>query len=326
MTGELALRRARLVGVVVPAGVGLLAVGVQVAILGDLPAEVATHWGPSGAEGFSPAWTVPAMTALLALALPIALGSTGLRAVARGERGYALRLMPALATGLSTLMGILMTGTLWLQRGLADAAQAPTIVPLLVAAMVAAVAAGVAAGLVQPRESSVPPAREPVTPVTLAPGETAVWVGRAETRGIVLAALAFATIAVGATAVISWVVGDRGVAILVAAITVVMGVLVASFTVFHVRVDRRGLTVTSAGRLVRLRVPAADVSSAAPIHVSGLAQFGGYGIRSVPGATSVVLRDGEALEVTRPGGRRFVVTVDDAAGAAAMLTAVAARA
>jgi hypothetical protein len=39
-----------------------------------------------------------------------------------------------------------------------------------------------------------------------------------------------------------------------------------------------------------------------------------------------ILRSGEALEVTRGDGRRFVVTADAAAAAAALLTAITDRA
>lgn len=45
----------------------------------------------------------------------------------------------------------------------------------------------------------------------------------------------------------------------------------------------------------------------------------------VTGATGVVLRSGEAIEVQRTGGRRFVVTVDDAQTGAALLGTLVAR-
>lgn len=56
-------------------------------------------------------------------------------------------------------------------------------------------------------------------------------------------------------------------------------------------------------------------------------EFGGWGLRlSVDRRFGVVLRAGEAIEVTRANGKRFVVTVDDAGTGAALLEAlIAAR-
>jgi hypothetical protein len=49
-------------------------------------------------------------------------------------------------------------------------------------------------------------------------------------------------------------------------------------------------------------------------------------VRLVPnGSFGIVLRAGEALQVTRRDGRRFTVTVDDAATAAALLEALSSR-
>jgi len=56
-------------------------------------------------------------------------------------------------------------------------------------------------------------------------------------------------------------------------------------------------------------------------------EFGGWGVRTsvATGATGVVLRSGEAIEIHRTGGRRFLVTVDDAATGAALLATLAER-
>jgi hypothetical protein len=44
------------------------------------------------------------------------------------------------------------------------------------------------------------------------------------------------------------------------------------------------------------------------------------------GTVGVVVRGGESIAVERSGGRRFVITVDDAATGAALLNTVAERA
>ena len=52
--------------------------------------------------------------------------------------------------------------------------------------------------------------------------------------------------------------------------------------------------------------------------------FGGWGIRwGIDGRFGIVLRTGEGIEVTGENGRVRVVTIDDAATAAAVLSAAA---
>ncbi|WP_062517350.1 DUF1648 domain-containing protein [Demequina gelatinilytica] len=315
--------RAAAVGVVAPAVLSVGALAAIVAMIGDLPDPVATHWSGSGPDGFSSPELVLVMTGAVGGALPIALGVSVLGSIRRGERGFVLRLLPSVALGLSTLMGVLMVGSIAMQRGLPDAADAPSILPVLAWGLGAALVAGATGWLVQPRHEATAPAAAPARPLALAPGERAVWVGRSEMRPAALAAIIGGVAVATLAALANWVVGDTAVAIVVTCVALLLAVLAASLTVFHVRVDASGLTVRSAARLVRMRVPAEDVASASAIEVSGLSQFGGYGIRHIPGATAVVLRSGSALEVTRGSGRRFVVTLDDAATAASVLAAVA---
>ncbi len=93
---------------------------------------------------------------------------------------------------------------------------------------------------------------------------------------------------------------------------------------FRVRIGARRTARAVAGGLARRsRSRPADIASVRAIDVDPFAEFGGWGLRyGLDGRYGVVLRRGEALEVTRVGGRRFVVTVDDAQTAAAALAAV----
>lgn len=315
--------RAVAVGVVAPVALCVAAVAIQLAVMGDVPDPVATHWSGDAPDGFASPTLVPVMTAIVGGMLPVVLGASGLRSIRRGERGFVLRMMPAVAAGLAALMAVILTGSLLIQRGLADAADAPSILPAMWVGLGAAVVAGAAGWLAQPRHVERRPAAVPVGPIARAAGERTVWVGRAEMRAPALAAIVAGVAVAALAAVANWLVGDTAVAIVVTSVAVVLAVAAASLTVFHVRVDAEGLTVRSAARFVRMRVPAADVASVAAVDVSGLSQYGGYGIRSIPGATAVVLRNGPALELTRQSGRRFVVTLDDPATAAAVLAAVA---
>jgi hypothetical protein len=97
-------------------------------------------------------------------------------------------------------------------------------------------------------------------------------------------------------------------------------------TSFKVRVDQGGITAWSAVGWPRFVVKAEDVESVAVVRVDGLGEFGGFGIRSSVGAKGIIMRNGEALEVTRKSGKRLVITVGDAETGAALLTTVAHRA
>ena len=103
--------------------------------------------------------------------------------------------------------------------------------------------------------------------------------------------------------------------------------LVAAMTVaWEVRVDAAGLTARGAWGWPRYHVPASEVVRADVTHVDPLGEFGGWGLRiagDTRGTVGVVLRNGEAISVERTGGRRVVVTVDDALTGAATLNSIA---
>jgi hypothetical protein len=93
----------------------------------------------------------------------------------------------------------------------------------------------------------------------------------------------------------------------------------------RVVVDAEGLRVTSLF-LTWSRVPLDRVAEARTGTVSPLREFGGYGWRiGKDGTRGFVTRSGEALVVERIGEPPVVVTVDDAAEAAAVLNTLASR-
>ena len=87
--------------------------------------------------------------------------------------------------------------------------------------------------------------------------------------------------------------------------------------VARVTVVPRGLAVRlGPGGLVRLRVPLARVTAADAIVVDPLAH-GGYGLRLMPGLRGVIFGTGPGLRVEQQDGPTTVVTIPDAAEAAA---------
>ena len=92
---------------------------------------------------------------------------------------------------------------------------------------------------------------------------------------------------------------------------------------FDVRIDERGVTARAALGWPRVRVPLEKITSADVIaEVSPLADFGGWGWRTVGAGDGVVLRTGEAIRIGRDRRSDLTITVDDAAGAVAVLNAL----
>lgn len=106
-------------------------------------------------------------------------------------------------------------------------------------------------------------------------------------------------------------------------------ILIGALFLLHGRVrvtaDRRGLTVAlGLMGFPRVHIPVEDIASVTAADVSP-ASFGGWGYRFVPGGSGVIVRSGPALIVTRRSGRRFTVSVDDAATGAGVLAGVTGR-
>lgn len=317
--------RAVWVALVVPAVATGIAVALQLAWLGQLPDPVAIHWGPTGApNGFAAAWTIPVMTAVMGLALPGVMAGVTIPALRRGAQGATFRFLAAVAAGMSVMVAVLSTWSVAVQRGLADAATAPSIMPAMLVALAAALLVGTLGWYAQPRQHHVVPGAAAAAPMPVAPGERVMWTRTASAARWLVALLLTVAVVLAGLAVVFWFTAPEAVpAVALAALAVL--VALATTTSFTVRVDRDGLTVTAALGVPRLRVPLDDIVSAGTGDTVGLGEFGGYGIRTAGHGSGVILRNGEALRVTRTSGRQFVVTVDDAATGASVLEGLVAQ-
>ncbi|MFI8524755.1 DUF1648 domain-containing protein [Promicromonospora sukumoe] len=300
-----------------------LAAGLVLSWRDSLPDPVATHWsGGGGADGFMSLGTFVAVlagTAAACIALFSAIG------VYWGRAESTRRLSAALNVWIGGFVGTILAGGLWAQRGLADATEARIPVWLVAVATLGPAVLAVVAALLVPGDPHTP-ATAPVGPdaarAELAPDERAAWIGQAGTsRGAMVLEIGIALL----TAALA-VMTQLWVMLVVPALLVLLFLAMLSFTV---RVDRSGLTVRSALGWPRIQIPADEVVLASATQVNPLGDYGGWGWRVAldgSGRTGVVLRKGEALQVDRTAGRGFVVTVDGAAGAAALLNTMAERA
>lgn len=303
------------------APLALTASGTALALswVDDLPDPVATHWGADGtADGF-----LSLVGALVPFVVPAVAVSVGawLLALLAGRSASTRRGAAATAVGTTTLLGVLVVGSVAQQRGLADAADAPGVEPVVGLAVGAAlVLAGLATVLVpgDPKHpTDVPPPGDAVR-LPLGATERVAWSATVWSPATLAVAVPVVAVqAVLAVALRTWVL--LGVAALLV-------VLLAAFLVLRVTVDARGLDARSPLGRPRLHVPLDEVVAARVEPVRPLAEFGGWGYRvGRDGRTGFVLRGGDALVVERTGGRTSVVTVDDAATAAGLLNALAAR-
>lgn len=313
-----------IVAVVLPLIVTAVAVAVQLAWLPALPDPVAIHWdGDGGPDGFAPAWVAVALTAALGVGLT-ALFAVFL-ATARGASPTAThKLLATTSLGVSVLVGALVTASLGIQRGLADARDAGGLDGWLALGFGVAVVVGVGAWVLLTR--AVSPASDAVTarPLRLDPGERSVWI--ATTRLSTGAAVAIvAAIGFAIAACVFAIAVTDGAVWPIAGVPILLLAMCAVGLVWRVRIDPTGLTVRSQPfGWPRNRIPVADIAEVETSQVDPLAEFGGYGWRWAPGRSfGVVTRAGEAIEVTRRDGRRFTLTVDDAATGAALLAAYA---
>jgi len=278
-----------------------------------LPDPVAVHWGVDGLPDGSATIAFDAVS-MVALVLLIAVAPVW--AAGRAER-RAARLLVGVSHGTAAMFAVLRWRTL---AANADAATWQDATPiagadLLGLAAVALVAGALGWWLARTRPER-PAARLLPTPVVLPLDHALVWVGgQAWGPARLIGPLVMVAGAV-ALAV------PRSAETLVAGPTLLLvGIALWTFTAITVSVGPAGLKVRF-GPLgwPAVRVPLADVTT---VHVEDVEplSYGGWGYRVMPGVRAVVIRRGPALRVGRAGRSDLVVTVDDAATAAAVLEA-----
>jgi hypothetical protein len=92
-----------------------------------------------------------------------------------------------------------------------------------------------------------------------------------------------------------------------------------------VRVDHRGVEVRFGPlRWPKKSIALAKIRTAKVIEVEPLA-WGGWGYRRRKGATAIVLRRGQGLEIEEHDHHRTIVTIDDSRTAAGLINDLVAR-
>lgn len=312
-------RSTTLLGLAVP----LALLGASAAIASSwkdtLPDPVATHWGSDGVDGFSSLSAAIAVSLLIGTLFTILLWAFSLRA---GKVSSTRRLVNGLNVGLAVFLSVILLGSLHAQKGLLDAADVGGIGAVIALALAAATALGVLVAVVTPAGAqalAAAPVPAGASRLALGDDERAVWFQRL--RGG--AGLAVGFLAAAGTGVAAVTTGEWWMLLVTAGLVALMAAMFS----WIVRIDEEGLRIRSTLGVPRTQIPLDEVAHARATTVSCFPEFGGWGWRTaMDGRTGILLRSGEALEVTRADSSVFIVTVDDAETAAALLNTLADRA
>lgn len=323
------------VGLIAPLAILVLAAVVIIAWMPELPDPMAIHWGADGVDGYTAKWSyVPLLlgvgVALVLLIVVLALVAHRLPQSSTkpgvGPWSPAARFLGAVNLSVAALIGSLAVGGAALQRGLSDAADTPGIGGWTAVGFALAVAFGLVGWFLQPQAAASPAGEAAAAgTIRLDPSERAAWFGTATMApsGVVvllagLALLLAMTVFFAAKGEDTWWI--------LAGTTALIAVLIAMMVVFRVRVNAEGLRARSLVGWPNNRIPLEKIAAVETVQIDPMAEFGGWGWRiGVDGRRGIVLRAGEALQVTQTGGRVFVVTVDGAAEAAAVLETLRAK-
>ncbi|MGD3108281.1 DUF1648 domain-containing protein [Streptomyces sp. YGL11-2] len=283
--------------------------GVYAATAGRLPARLATHFGDDGrADGYSSVQSL--LTVCLVLLL--VFGTAVVVCVQRRVPAQSGRWLTA--AGYATAAATGYPGVLTL-LGNVDVTDAATVrLPLWQLAVTFAAAAA-AGGLGWLLAGAEPPAERPAPGAAprldLPDGMTAGWSRTVSSTP--LAVLGVVTLCAG---VVIGALADviAGAALALGSILIILPASV------RVTVDRRGLTLAPTLVPFRIRrIPLGRLVEVTSRRISIGTEFGGWGYRVRPGGSGLVLRSGDGIVLRMTNGREFVVTVDDAATAAAVL-------
>ena len=277
-----------------------------------LPDPLASHWGPTGQpDGSMPRWAGLLTTAALVVFVGFGLSILLARHV-EGRRSPSPE-----SLGLTSFVSALAVGLAWMTVYLnLDAAtweQAKRLSWWMVLAVVIVALGGGLAGYRMGR-TNLPVSRASVTHASvteLEPGEVVAWVGSASSPGQLLAIVPGIVALVLVPAPFQWI----GIML------IALGSLLSRVVI---RIGANGLTVLLGGFLPVKSIPVEKIDVAAADHIDP-SRWGGWGYRLIADASAVVIRAGDGIIVNLTNGRRFAVTVDDAATGAGLLNGLVAR-
>lgn len=289
-------------------------------VRGDLPHPIAIHFDGAGvANGSAPLAVHLLVTSAFTVSASAVLVWAAWRSTA------TLGLEAAIATFIGWLISAVSTVTLFANRGHDDWRDVTLGSGAVWGATMSALGASIPVALMV-RHAARDRARSRVHRMELAATERVAWFGRASSLPLAMGALLL--VFVGTVVLLSFEGGVAPTGIVVLA----GGLIMVSFMSLDVAVSDQGVRVR-AGALhwPRVELPLVEIEAARavdckPLHWGYASGWGYRGSLRLLGKAAWVLRGGDALELDLTGDRRFLVTVDDADEAAAVLNGLLARA
>ncbi|MEH6781593.1 MAG: DUF1648 domain-containing protein [Rhodoglobus sp.] len=311
------------IGVVIPLVITMGAAFVMALWIPELPNPVASHWGTSGPDGYSTVGSVIALPLLIILVFAAVTAFASWRGAPHGGMLWVHKFLIATSVFLAVLISVIAAGSLAVQRGVENAENAPDIGAIVLAAFPIAIIMAFFAWLMLPAAERINSSPVEVEPI---PGAVTQRVHFSSTTRVgagVVVIVAVALVALGAALAVQ-AVSNPAELLLPAVIGLVVIALAVSTLSWRVTIDQRGLRVRSALGFPRTTIAPDQIDSVAVVDVNPIGEFGGYGWRWAPdGRSGIVLSKGDAIEVTRMNGKKFVVTMHDAQLGAEALATVA---
>ncbi|WP_329172261.1 DUF1648 domain-containing protein [Streptomyces decoyicus] len=312
-TGPLRVRIAILPFVVVIMALGALYAGLA----GRLPDPLATHFDGGRADGFSSAHGYLAGCLAVLLVLGVGSGLLVQLRVHTPEVPWLIATSYATAAGLGYVMCLMLLANVDVTDASAVRQPQWQTAASLGVTLLAGALGRLLAGAAPP-----PPRRaRGATPrLDLPAGTTAGWSRTISSPPLVV----LGVVVLGAGLLVGILAGWLSSAGLLLG-----GAAVLPLASVRVTVDRHGLSLSPAFLPYRCRfrrIPLDRIAEAGSRRIACFAEFGGWGYRIRAGGSGLVLRSGEGIVVRLTNGKEFVVTVDDAATAVALLNTYTDRA
>lgn len=301
----------------------VLQTAIPLAYRSRLPDPVASHWGPTGTpNGAMPFWAhVATLLTLGAMFAAILLIGIARSRIERRPRRQALSAMTAAA-------GIFLVGmsaaTTEANVGAPDWQHARPLSWQLISVLAASVIVGFVGwrlGSPGPDVRAASAAHPPS--MLLRPYQKAVWFASASNPLMVGGALVLLPLtlmfAVGALLGVPWLTWR------LVAPCAVIGLVFGAFSSVRVRITGRGLAIGFGPTGWPVRHIAIDRIESAWSEQRRPAEVGGWGVRGLPGGSTIMIRGGETLVIRYQTGGELGVSADDAERGAALLNALVAQ-
>jgi len=311
------------IGVVIPLLITLVGAFVMALWIPELPNPVASHWGTSGPNGYSTVGSVIVLPLLITLVFAAISAFVSWRGGPEGGMLWAHKVLVSASVFLAVSITALAAGSLAIQRGLENAESAGDPAGIMLAAFPVALLMGFFAWLMLPAAEHIQPTSVAAKPIEGSSTERVHF--STSTRlgpGVVVIAVV-ALVALGLALTIQ-AVSNPTELLLPASIGLLVIALAVSTLSWRITVDHRGLRVRSAMGWPRATIAPDQIESVSVVTVDPIGEFGGYGWRWAPdGRSGIVLSKGEAIQVTRMNGKKFIVTMHDAQRGAEALATIA---